>query len=316
MAVGSSTSSPSSLAQAVNVRALSETMQKGSSSTVLTASTSVASTLSAAASASARPTFNLTFNQLQNVLIDRLNQRINEVTSAQTTSHLKEILLGQRQQLVNVAEAIGPVQDSLIHNNAVNNAIGDQLADLNLAVEAAADGDPTQFDAILASINGLSDGFTNADGSYFGLIVGDGSSELKANGLVRYADADGTLKRATSYADFGGDSTAALSAITQAIYRSNSVSTGIQNRADVLYSIMQQTQTSIDSIDAQISGTETLDLANQAGEIAKLKQEYGLLLQNLSYAFEGSQAMVSALGAAINGSASDPAAGSVVNLFT
>lgn len=312
----SSTSTPTSVAAAVNVKGLADQLKDGAAGqTVLTASGSVASALSALTTNSAQSDFNLAFNQLQNTVIDRLNAKIKSLTDAQGVDHQKEALLGQREQLVNVANALAPVQDSVVHNSTVNSTIGDLLGQLNNAAAAADSGDPSAFNALLSNINTLSDSFTLADGSAIGLMVNDGTVDLKKNGVIRVTQPDGTTTKASSFSDFASTADA-LSAITDALYRDGNVYQSLSLRADTVANIMDQTQTSIGSIDTQISANDALKQADMAGQVAKLKQDYGLMLQNLSYAFSGSQSMVSALNSAINGSASQAQAGSVVNLFT
>jgi len=313
MAITSTTSS--SLASAVNLNALAKQSKSGGSSTVLTASTSVAATLSALATNSAPAQFNLAFNQLQNTLINRLNDKIKAVTDSSTVDHAREALLSERQRLVNLADAITPIQDATVHNYAANEQIGTLLGSLNEAVAAASGGDSSQFDSILAQINAQSDGFQAADGSAIGLYVGDGTDQLKRDGVVRVTQADGSRTKATKFSDFASAADA-LNAITDGLYRDNNVAQSMQVRSDNLATIINTTQNSIDSIDTQISAGDAAKQADQLAQVAKLKQQYGLMLQNLSYAFTGSQSIVSQLDAAINGSASTPDSGSVLNLFT
>jgi hypothetical protein len=313
MAITSTTSS--SLASAVNLNALAKQSKDGGSSTLLTASTSVAAALSALATNSAPAAFNLAFNQLQNTLINRLNDKIKAVTDSGTVDHAREALLTERQRLVNLAEAVAPIQDATIHNYAANEQIGSLLGSLNEAVAAADGGDSTQFDSILAQINTQSDGFQAADGSAIGLYVGDGTDRLKRDGVVRVTRADGSQTKATKFSDFASAADA-LNAITQGLYRDNNVAQSMQVRSENLATIINDTQNSIDSIDTQLAAGDAAKQADQLAQVAKLKQQYGLMLQNLSYAFTGSQSIVSQLDAAINGSASTPDAGSVLNLFT
>lgn len=314
MAIDSATSTPTTLGAALNTQSLSKSLNGTGTGSLLGSGPNLAQGLATAADNAARPNFNLAFNQMQNTIIDRMNKKVTEVQDAQASDHTNEYLQGQRTKLVGIAEAIAPVQASTVHNGGANDQIGDLLGKLNTSVAAAQAGDPTEFNSILASINELSDGFTAADGSAIDLYITDGTSDLKKNGVIRVTNPDGSTTRATQFSDFAsaGD---ALNAITVGLGLDSNVANAIQNRAEILATIMNHTQTSIQSIDTQLQAGDALNMATQAGEIAKIKQQYSLMLQSLSMAFEQSQNLTDALGAAMSDSwGTQP--GSVMNLFT
>lgn len=313
MAIDQTTSSrPTSVATAVNTR--SQASGTRNAPQTISAGNATALGLANVQSQAARPNFNLQFNNLQNQIIDRLNQKITEIQQVKTNSGMKTLLQSERQKLVQVAEGVEPVRQSVVTNSYILSTMSDLIGQLNGAVAAADAGDPTEFDRLLAGLNDTSDKIQVTDGSAIGLWVGDGSDKLKRDGLLQTTNPDGTKARAITFSDFAS-TTDALGAITDAMYHLSNVQNSSQVRADVLAGIMETTSTSIQKIDAQLQIQDTADLVSQAAEITKVKQQYSYMLQSLSLSFEGSQSMADALGAQLLGGASVDR-GSVMNLFT
>lgn len=314
MAVNPTGSQSSSFGAALSPQSYAKSLNGGSQSLVGSAP-DLALSIATAANNAARPNFNLAFNQMQNTMIDRLNKKITEIQNEQANSHVNDILNSERNKYVNIAQAIQPVQSSIVNDTYTNDEIGNELAALNGAVAAADGGDPSAFNAVLAHINSLSSSFVSASGYSIGIVIDDGTADLKQNGVVRVTNADGTTTQANQFSDFA-NTTDALNAITAAYGRENTVTTEIQIRAEALAGIMDSTQTAITSIDTQLQAGDALDMATKAGEIAKIKQEYSLQLKSLSMAFEGSQNITDALGAALADPSTQIQAGSIMSIFT
>ena len=260
---------------------------------------------------SGKPQFELQFNILQNTIIDRLNDKIEDAISDDKLVNGKVdiFLLESAKKLTGVQTGI----DQFIFDNAHNiRAMVPLLAHLEQLATDLGNSDTESFNKELTKLNDTAGKLKLTNGIPVGIFSNDGIQELRNAGILRYDDS-GTAKKATALNDFV-DNAAASTAINAAKNRIADIATSlvyIQEGAEV---VRQGTAKSLNSTLLQIEAARVADQGAKAEEIAKLREEYGHLLNALSLAFESHQALTNRLGNALF-EAPPIDKGSVLNLF-
>ena len=271
----------------------------------------IAQGLVRANSIASKPAFELQFNMLQNTIIDRLNEKIKEAQAEDELQNGKIdfFLLQSAKKLTRVDEGI----KRFLYENAHNTrAMGPILKHLDKLDDALDANDTDAFNKELKKLNTTTGKLKITDGSMVGIFTDDGIRKLRNSGVVSYDDS-GTAKRATSLGDFSSTSDA-RAAITAARTKIPYVVDTLVYKQQGAETVRQATEKSLNSTILQINAALVADQADKAEEIAKLREQYGHLLNVLSLAFEGSQAFTNRLGTALfEGPQFDK--GSVVNLF-
>jgi len=271
----------------------------------------IAQGLVRANSIASKPAFELQFNMLQNTIIDRLNKKIIEAQAEDELQNGKIdfFLLQSAKKLQRVDEGI----KRFLYENAHNTrAMGPILKHLDKLDDALDANDTTAFNKELKKLNTTTGKLKVTDGSTVGIFIDDGIRKLRNSGVVRYDDS-GTAKRATTLGDFASisDARAAVAAARTEIPYIVDTLVYKQQGAET---VRQATEKSLNSTILQINAALIADQANKAEEIAKLREQYGQLLNVLSLAFESSQILTDRLGTALfEGPQFDK--GSVINLF-
>jgi len=280
--------------------------------TDLLAGGSVAQGLYRTSNLAGRPAFELQFNVLQNTIIDRLNQKIDEVSADDGLLNAKVDVF-----LANSAKKLTAVQqgiETFIFENARNingiSAIAEHLDNLDLALD---EGDTAAFDSSLEKLNNTTGYLKITDGTSVGIYTSDGIQKLRNSGVVRYDNA-GTDTKATQYADFA-DATAARSAVAAARTEIGNIAEALILKSEGAEVVRQKTAQNLNSTLLQIEAAQIADQATKAEEIAKLREEYGQLLNALSLAFETSQVLTERLGTKLF-EPPELDSGSVVNIFS
>jgi hypothetical protein len=258
-----------------------------------------------------RPNFELQFNILQNTIIDRLNEKIAEVTADDGLQNDKidVFLLQSAKKLTSFQQGI----EKFIFENTGNangvSSISERLDQLDAALDA---GDTDAFNTALGKVNETTGLLTVTDGSTVGIFSNDGIQKLRNSGVVRF-DNGGTTTKATSLSDFA-DTAAARTAVANARTETANVITALVLKAEGAEVVRKNTSTRLDSTLLQIEAARIADEADKATEIAKLREEYGQLLNAISLAFESSQTLTEQLGAKLF-EPPELQSGSVINLF-
>lgn len=257
-----------------------------------------------------RPNFELQFNNLQNAIIDRLNTKVDEVTAdSELVNRVDVFLANEEKKLVRFQNSL---TDFTFENGRNINAIGElarQLDDLSTALDG---GDTEAFNEILTTINNTVSKTTATNGINVGIFISDGISELRRDGLLKFDNA-GTATQATSFADFA-DTAEANSAITAALQKVSQIANVLVLKAEGAEVLRQRTDKNLSATILQIQSAQIAEDAEKAAEIAKLKEEYGQLLNAISLAFETSQALADQLAAKLF-TPDDVPAGSAVNIL-
>jgi hypothetical protein len=273
--------------------------------------TSFAQNLVRTNAAVSRPNFELQFNIMQNTIIDRLNDKIAEITADDGLQNDKidVFLLNSAKKLNSFQQGI----EKFIFENTGNangvSSISERLDQLDAALDA---GDTDAFNTALGKVNETTGLLTVTDGSTVGIYSNDGIQKLRNSGVVRF-DNGGTTTKATSLSDFA-DTAAARTAVSNARTETSNVIMGLILKAEGAEVVRKNTSTRLDSTLLQIEVARIADEADKATEIAKLREEYGQLLNAISLAFESSQTLTEQLGAKLF-EPPELQSGSVINLF-
>ena len=263
------------------------------------------------ATISSRPRFELAFNALQNTLIDRLNDKVEEVTADDgLVNNIDPFLVSSQKRLQRFQADL----DHFIFDNSRNiNAAGGLAQRLDSLQTALNSNNTDEFNAILGKINQAIGHTHVSNGTTVGIYIDDGITKLRREGLVSITDGDGTTVAATARSDFADDA-AAQAAIDAAELQIANTASVLLLKAEGAENIRENTAKNIRATILQIEAARVAEQADKANEVAKIREEYGQLLNALSLAFESSQAFADQLGQKLFDPNAVPA-GSVVNIL-
>lgn len=235
----------------------------------------VAFALADVANRAARPNFELAFNQLQNTIIDRLNQEIEKAQAEIKETRVDPFLQLEYKRLARLM----PYVDRYQADNNDNRFRGARALDLIDELSAASTaGDQATFDAKLAEVNALAQGFTRVDGSAIGIVAPDGLYyDVATNGLA--------IDDYASYADDAARQTAILAAY-------NRIQNGLnvaEVNATTAYDFRDRVQSKLTSLQLQVEATRAAAEAEKTQELEKLRDKYADFLKAFSIAFEVNQ---------------------------
>ncbi len=154
------------------------------------------------------------------------------------------------------------------------------------------------------------------DDEFDALLASDGTVKAKLDALqTEKLDAMEVARKSLQAATIGGSSADGTLPKGMTAVNMMAVDSRIGARADALVNLIDKTKTSIQKLEVEKAAVETADLADKAGRAAKLRQEYGIMLESVSMAFEGSQSMVESIAAQFFNSGNTDR-GSVLSLFS
>ena len=263
------------------------------------------------ATISSRPRFELAFNALQNTLIDRLNDKVEEVTADDgLVNNIDPFLVSSQKRLQRFQADL----DHFIFDNSRNiNAAGGLAQRLDSLQTALNNNNTDDFNAILGKIN-QAIGLTHvSNGTTVGIYIDDGITKMRREGFVSTTDGDGTTVAATARSDFADDA-AAQAAIDAAELQIANIASVLLLKAEGAENIRENTAKNIRATILQIEAARIAEQADKANEVAKIREEYGQLLNALSLAFESSQVFADQLGQKLFDPDAVPA-GSIVNIL-
>lgn len=154
------------------------------------------------------------------------------------------------------------------------------------------------------------------DDEFDALLASDGTVKAKLDALqTEKLDAMEVARKSLQAATIGGSSADGTLPKGMTAVNMMAVDSRIGARADALVNLIDKTKTSIQKLEVEKAAVETADLADKAGRAAKIRQEYGIMLESVSMAFEGSQSMVESIASQFFNSGNTDR-GSVVSLFS
>lgn len=268
-------------------------------SSILGSSSNFAESFSAVQLAASRPTFELQFNMLQNALLDQLSVKIDDLQD-QDVNNVDAFLILKKSKLSRAYTAVGKFGNETQHNKDV---VTDIAAQIDLLTTANTNSDETAFNKAVAEIDDLMlNSLKDVNGSAAGLNVKDGLNQFRENGsgLLNYAD----------YAD----SNARTDAITELQSTLNTSISILDINLDTAYKISSDIQSTLTSIDLQVTAEQAAAQTEVINEIEKLRNDHANFLKYLSIAFEVSQSNAQALADTLNGNFSQK--GTVVDIIS
>lgn len=271
---------------------------------------SFASAFGGLANVSTRPSFEFQFNALQNSVIDRINKEIEKVNEASSENTVDAFLLLSQRKLETFTENL----DTFRFFNSRNAwTIPDLKTKLGELQTASGNGDAATFDSILAQVNDAVGNMQVPNGTTIGIYIADGITAIRRDGLLN-VDRAGVTTKITAYSQFT-DNAEAQASISAAITRLDNSYNSVILKAEAAEKLRVMTASKLTSVSFQIEAARTAAEAEKAAELAKLREDYGRLLNSISLAFEVNQAAAEQLGKGLF-NADDVEPGSVMNLFT
>lgn len=257
----------------------------------------------------ARPSFELSFNILQNTIIDRLNKEI-EAAKESSSETIDAFLTLSQKKLRAFQENVDRFTVANGHNAWALAELSNNLEELDAALQA---NDTPAFNAKLRQINDTVGRLTPHDGSAIGIFLDDGTTAMRRDGLVNVTR-DGAKVKVTDYSQFL-DAAEAQTAVDNAQTKIATALNAVLARAEAAAKLGQVTDRNLLAVDTEIEATKTARDAELAAQLAKLREKYAILLNDLSLAFESNQALAEQLGKGLfDPNKVDP--GSIVNVFS
>lgn len=228
----------------------------------------------------ARPNFELQFSILQNRLLDRISDKIEKFNDDTTVNNVDAFLTLESKRLGRLVPLVEKFESDTTNNYLIANGLVD---DLNSLEALASGGNAATFDDLLGRINADLQKVKTVNGLAIGLNVKDGLTTIQSNGMgiSDYASYGDNASRETAVSDARAQIEAALAVLVINLDAARDFKSSVQSKTV--------------SVTLQIEAVQIADKAEKLGEIEKLREESGQLLQILSLAFETNLARSQAL---------------------